>query len=84
MAARGNRALTARASEEIHERVEAQATRLGISKASYIYEAVMLAVEGDEEAQAEIHIPAAVEQALPRRGQRGGVRMPAGRIFDRR
>ena len=80
MTARGNRALAARAPDEIHERVEAAADRAEVDKSAWILEAVIWALEVDEAALA--HVPAVVADATPKRVP-GGIRIPKGRVFDR-
>jgi hypothetical protein len=79
---RGNRSLSTRAPEEIHERVKRAAARAGVAKATWLLEAVTWALETDEGATRRA-MPKAVAAALPRRVN-GRLVMPRGRMFEAR
>lgn len=77
----GNRALATRAPEEIHARVDAAAKRAEVPKATWLLEAITMALEEDE--RASLRPPAMVEAATPRKVGNGRMLMPRGRTFPR-
>jgi hypothetical protein len=80
MTTRGNASLTVRAEPSIHERVQKAANRAGVTKAAWLHEAILMALEVDEGVG---HVPAAIQEAMPR-VVNGRVFYPPGRVFDRR
>ena len=82
-----DKSISIRVSEEIAERLEAAAERSEITRAAWCREAVLWALEEDEnptqtnpEQPVEHHVPAAIKAVMPKRfGSK--IIMPKGRTF---
>ncbi len=70
-----SRPISVRAPDSLHERIERLAEKEGITKSQMVL--TMLEVQVEYAERAEVHVPAVVMDALPRR-QGLRVAMPAG------